>query len=296
LQAASGVCPACGQPIKDVLLPQTSPINPMSLEENMAFLRDQIATFREMREDAVRVLDAKEQVALATQSRIDELRSMVRSQKETLRSEGEMPSVAAIQERLQVEARLAAVEAATQVFRDSMSRLSALFTQWRSVQEQLTSMGSGGLSPRDRAKVSELEKSFLSQLKAYGFTSYPLDRISIDADTYRPSHEGLDLGITSASDAIRVVWAYLLGLMEVARVHPTNHLGLLVFDEPKQQMVAGLSFAALMRRAAASGAAKQQVIFATSQEPGEIEAMLKDLPSTLIPLPKWILRRIETSG
>lgn len=46
----------------------------------------------------------------------------------------------------------------------------------------------------------------------------------------------MDLGITSASDAIRVVWAYLLGMLEVARVKDTNHPEFLVFDEPKQQM------------------------------------------------------------
>lgn len=59
-------------------------------------------------------------------------------------------------------------------------------------------------------------------------------------------------------------------------------------------MVAGVSFEALMRRAAASGAANQQVIFATSQEPSEIEAMLKTLESTFIPMTKWILKRVES--
>ncbi len=55
-----------------------SALSPMSIEENMAFLRDQTATFREMREDALRVTEAKKQVVFATQSRIDDLRSLLR--------------------------------------------------------------------------------------------------------------------------------------------------------------------------------------------------------------------------
>jgi hypothetical protein len=293
LKTASGVCPACGQPIKDVLLPQTSPINAMSLEENIAFLRDQIATFREMREDAKRVLDAKEQVIIATRRRIEELRDMVKAQKETLRSEGQMPSVSAIRERLQIESRLAGVEDARHTLAALQAELALMTEQWRSLQEQLSALGAQGLTPADREKIKRLEDSFLSQLREYGFSSYPLDRVNIDPETYRPSHEGFDLGITSASDAIRVVWAYLLALMELARDKPTNHIGLLVFDEPKQQMVADISFEALMKRAAFSSEAGQQVIFATSQEPAAIEGMLRNLPSTLLPLKKWIIRRIE---
>lgn len=176
-----------------------------------------------------------------------------------------------------------------------MAKLSTLHGEWQEVQRQLKELGGVGLSESDRQKLRTLRDSFLAQLREYGFTSYPIDRIEIDPQSYRPSHEGFDLGITSASDAIRVVWAYLLAMMEVGRSHATNHLGMLVFDEPKQQMVAGVSFEALMRRAAESGKANQQVIFATSQEPSEIQAMLKNLPSTLIPLTKWILKRVESA-
>ncbi len=105
--------------------------------------------------------------------------------------------------------------------------------------------------------------------------------------------------ITSASDAIRAVWAYLIAMMDIGRSHSTNHLGMLVFDEPKQQMVAGVSFEALMSGMASGGVWRCEPASDICDKSGassEIGAMLKNLPSTLIPLTKWILKRIEPAS
>jgi hypothetical protein len=88
-------------------------------------------------------------------------------------------------------------------------------------------------------------------------------------------YEGFDLGFNlSASDMIRTIWAYLYGLMEVARTGETNHLGLLVLDEPRQQQADKVSFAQFAKRAAGTGAERQQVVFLTSEDPQTLAAML----------------------
>jgi hypothetical protein len=58
----------------------------------------------------------------------------------------------------------------------------------------------------------------------------------------------------SASDLIRLHWAYLLGLMEVGTQPTGNHPGLLIFDEPQQQSVEENSFQEMLRHPLTHGA------------------------------------------
>ena len=278
LKLQSDHCPVCDRPLADVLLPQTGLINPMSLEENLGFVTDQIRTFEYMIADAGQVLDAKQQLLSSFRDRINNINAQIRTEKETLRSDGRLPSAAAIRERLQSEARLERLEAIHAAFVDRMKHIATLAAQWRDIQKELKELKSGQLSSTDVKKLNHVGTSFTQQLQEYGFSSFPLAEVGISQETYRPSQNGYDFGITSASDTIRTIWAYLIAILELARSMPTNHLGLLVFDEPRQQSTADLSFQALMMRASTSRQFGQQVIFATSQERATLMGMLKGIP------------------
>lgn len=111
--------------------------------------------------------------------------------------------------------------------------------------------------------------------------------VDISEKTYRPVHEGFDLGFDlSASDMIRVIWAYLFSFMEVSREVAGNHPQLLVFDEPRQQEAARPSFEQLLRRAAMNGAQGSQVLFATSEEERGLGEMLQGLPHSMMSVPR----------
>lgn len=85
-----------------------------------------------------------------------------------------------------------------------------------------------------------------------------------------------------------------MGLLELARrFEDTNHLGLLVFDEPRQQETAELSFDSLLRRASLAGKNDQQVIFATSEEPERLEPLLSHLDCHYISIKGQIIKRRE---
>jgi hypothetical protein len=131
-------------------------------------------------------------------------------------------------------------------------------------------------SDRDEAKLQLLQNFFVSQLDQYGFSSIkPASLLRISRETFRPTYEGFDLGFNlSASDMIRTIWSYLYALMEVARTNDTNHLGLLVLDEPRQQQANRVSFAEFAKRAANSKGADQQILFLTSEDPETLSAML----------------------
>ena len=294
IRSAGDECPTCGQHIRGVLVPEVMPLRPMLLEENLAFLRDQIATFREMYADTVRTAEGKAKAAEAVSAELEALGAKVRAQKELLRSRASSPSVSDIQERLRLQTRLVQLDQARTAREELGDQLKKFKAEYKKYLDDKEAADNEKLTEADQSKLNELQARFLEQLRAYQFESYRIERLSIDAFTYRPSNEGVDLGITSASDAIRVVWAYLLGMLEVARVKETNHPGLLVFDEPKQQMVKGISFEALMQRAATSAEFGQQVIFGTSQPVDEIKQMLGDRKYELIDFgDEKIIRRIN---
>jgi hypothetical protein len=296
IRSAGGECPTCGQQTSGVLVPEGAAVRPMLLEENIAFISNQIATFREMHSDAVRTATGRAKAMEALSAELEALGGKLRAQKELLWSRTNSPSVSDIHERLSLQVRLVQLDQAKTALKELEVDLNAFKVSYREYLDDRTLAGSERLTDSDRTKLNDLEMIFLSQLQAYQFESYRVERLSIDPYTYRPSNEGVDLGITSASDAIRVVWAYLLGLLEVSRLAATNHPGVLIFDEPKQQMVKGVSFEALMQRAATSAEFGQQVIFGTSQPVAEIEQMLRGRPYKMLDFgDQRIIRRLGAS-
>lgn len=294
-----GQCPVCDRPLNDALLPQAKLINPMSLEENIAFIRDQISTFEYMQIDAKSSFDAKQKMLNASRARVFDISARIRAYKETLRSDGRIPSEAAIRERLLHEAYLERLTALREAFNDRLKIFSRLSEAWRDVQNELSDLKDTQLTANDNRKINSLEHSFKSQLRKYGFSSFSPDDVGIGRESYRPNHQGYDLGFTSASDTIRAIWAYLLGLLELSRQAATNHVGMLIFDEPKQQSAAKVSFGALLARASTSIEFGQQVIFATSEEEASLAELMKGFehPFNKIRFNDKMLRPLdETTG
>lgn len=279
---ADHVCPTCHQQLDDGADISS---HAMTISENIDFIQRQIATFEGTRADIERVTEAiaVRQASLASQ--IHEYRNEIRAARETLSSASSTPSVADISRRLTQEARIAELSARDEelaAVRLSMSELSQSWTKQRSL---LGRLADDELSGRDKAKLDTLESSLRAQLRSYGFDSLNPDEIDIDRSTYRPTHEGFDLGFDlSASDMIRVIWAYLFGMLDVGREETGNHLGLLIFDEPRQQETARASYQALLANASTSGLGGAQIIFATSEPSQSLLTMLGDREFNLIDL------------
>jgi hypothetical protein len=134
------------------------------------------------------------------------------------------------------------------------------------------------------------------QAGSYGFSTFPVEEIDLSEDNFRPQKEGFEIGFElSASDGIRLKWAYQLAMMELAQTSPTNHPGFVIFDEPRQQEAAKLSFRRLLERAATAKAAGQQVIFATSEDQEQLEEAISSLDCRLQAFDGWIVKRLSSS-
>jgi hypothetical protein len=288
-------CPVCRRPRTDSLLDQGVDFSPMPIEANIAHIKAEIGLFEELRADQSDVIASIGQRFSASRQTMTDLESLFREQRRALRSDGQLPSSAAIRERLVAEDEVRRLEIAGTRFQELLSMFETLAGEWRHNETARSAIKDGSPTEADNAKRSLIDASFKSQLLEYGFSSFgeeSFNAIQVDPFTYRPTKDGFDIGEMSASDTIRCVWAYLLSLLECARVHETNHVGLLLFDEPRQQSADKASFAALIRRAASAGVAGQQVIFATSEESPELVQAMKDTYANVIELPAKVVQPV----
>ena len=285
-------CPVCHQQLPQSLLVAESPVRTLSPEDTVAYIGQQIELFEVMERDGERALQAKSERLAALRAQAAEVRSQIRALRTTLTAPDGTPSAEIIARRLRLQDRIERLESVTERLLELLGTLERRAEQGRKIRAALAELPADRLSDYDRTKLQRLQVSFIEQLHAYDFGSFSDERLSISTDDYLPRREEFDLQADiSASDSIRVVWAYLLGLLEVGAQLETNHPGLLVFDEPRQQSTKEVSFAALLRRAARDSA-NRQIIFATSEELDSLQEMLADVPHQLHAVDGYVLKPV----
>jgi hypothetical protein len=292
----SSDCPVCGRARSDSLLAQDVDITPMPIEANLAHIKAEIGLFRELRDEQDEVVEGKRQRLSATLQAVSDSAALLREQRRTLRADGQVPSSAAIRERMQAEETVTRLASAEKRFNEILQTFAGLSDEWRDLEGKRRQLKTDAESPDDLAKRNTIERAFKAQLVEYGFSSFgqqSVDAISIDPTTLRPTKDGFDLGEMSASDTIRCVWAYLLALLECSRTFSTHHPGILLFDEPRQQSASPVSFAALIRRASMAAQSSQQVIFATSEESPDLIGAMVETGAHVIELQGKILQPIS---
>lgn len=280
---AQHVCPTCHQHLSDG---SDIAAHVMTAAESVDFISEQLNTFRGMSADLDRVVSAVAARLIAMRARLSDERSAIRSLKDALMASNATPSIADVSALALAQNRLEALILQRENILRARDLLSSLAAQWRANRELLGRLSTEGLSPRDSRVLDAVEASLRAQLRRYGFSSLSPDEVEINRETYRPANEGFDLGFDiSASDMIRVIWAYLMSLLEVSRSFDGNHAGFLIFDEPRQQETAKESYEALLRQAADAGAAGVQILFATSEPSLGLRAMLSGAAYSLIDIP-----------
>jgi AAA domain len=260
-------CPTCEQSLIDTLLTQEALTAVMPIEDNIEYIRSQLRMFEDIfarEKEALRSLD---QTIAHADRELTDLYSQIRTIRTDLVSPNTTPSASAVEERVRVEARINELDGAQYAFDDVIEHLKKLSHNYANLLAEQAVLPKDKMSEADKRKIDRLTVLIRQQAKEFGFSTFDPNDVTISEDTYRPQKEGFEIGFeTSASDAIRLKWAYQLGLLELAVVEATHHPGLLLFDEPRQQSSARVSFESLLRRAAAAKRHNQQVIFSTSED------------------------------
>ncbi len=296
MAASNGHCPTCHQTVSDALLPQAERQEPMTVEQNLKFIRSQIETFSTIREASINSLTAKKRRLESLRQRAAEIRESIRSLRRTLVSEGNEPSIEAIERRLRLRDKVNVARRTEEDISGRLADLRSIAARWKTNQAALADLPKGDLSEKDREKLERLRDIFVSELQQFGMTSVDPTTLRISMENYRPEHDGFDLEFDiSASDMIRTIWAYLHGFLELSYNRPTNHLKLLILDEPKQQETARVSFGELFRRAAGSPDHPHQVIIATSEDEATLKGLLDGIPHNYISFPGRILKPLTST-
>lgn len=286
-------CPTCHQSVSDVLLPQEALASTMTLDENISFIREQLEIVREASASSAASLEKTERLLSSLHGEIMESRARIRALKQTLVQASGMPAIAVIQERVTLEERVRRLERLQEQAAEILGLFTELADKYRSVLAQQERLPKTSLIPEDLAKLAAIEASLRTQTRLYGFSTFAPADLSIAPDSYRPIREGFDIGFElSASDAIRLKWAYQMSLLEVGYNFATNHPHILVLDEPGQQEVEKPSLGALLRRAAASKERNQQVIITTSEDRSTLRASLVRTEHQLIEVDGYLLQPI----
>lgn len=287
-------CPTCEQALMDTLLTQEILTAVMPIEDNIEYLRSQLAMFRDVlvREEEA-LAELTQTVAVADRELID-LYAQIRTLRTDLVSPNSSPSAAVVEERVRLEIRVRELEELQAAVDDLIAQLRTLSESYAKLLAEQASLPADKMSVHDRRKLKKLTSIVCDQAKQFGFSTFDPDEVTISDDTYRPQKEGFEIGFeTSASDAIRLKWAYQLGLLELGIIESTNHPGLLVFDEPRQQSSAKVSFERLLKRASAAKQSNRQVIFSTSEDLSNLERILQDLDCNQRIFPGYMIQPLS---
>lgn len=302
LQRYSGVianltpdrCPTCEQALADTLLSQDALSVVMPISDNIEYIRSQKKMFEDILTKEIAEENERRDQLAAISRRLVDYYAQIRLLRSELVAPGANPSAAVIEERIRAEARLRDLEGLQAIFDDALDRLGNLQEAYKALLSEKSQIPTEKLSLNDQDKIDQLTYLVQNRAKDFGFSTFSPTELSISRDTYRPEKEGFEIGFeTSASDAIRLKWAYQLGLLELASDKSTNHPGVLIFDEPRQQSSSRPSFRNLLKRASRAKNRNQQVIFSTSEDLEVLKSITSSIDCHEVVFPGYILQKIH---
>lgn len=117
--------------------------------------------------------------------------------------------------------------------------LDDLSEQWQTYLAHKAKLPKHDKSDADVEKIRLLKSKFIENLKLYHYSSVSdLGAIDISEESLLPTIDGFDMKFdSSASDGIRVIWAFTMALLQVSLEKGGNHPGIIIFDEPAQQSI-----------------------------------------------------------
>ena len=269
----NNTCPTCGSVVEDSLLQHTHNHEVLTIEENIAYLENQKKSLKQLlRSETARSIKKKNAIFNGRQE-LSRIRQSIRQLKESLINDGRIPSREALKEELELESRIELVKSSLSDSERLFTQLIELSKEFNRIKNKLSLLPKRNLSDNDFKKLIKLKKYFVESLVLFGYKSTGVDEFEISEYTYKPVIDEVELGFeASASDNIRIIWAYLYALMQLARDNSVNlnHLGLIIMDEPRQQEAKEESFREFIKLTSDSIDFNQQVIMATSEKQTEL--------------------------
>lgn len=231
------ICPTCNQHIQDILLPQNGNIKVMSIEDNIRHLEAQKSMIEFSIKSSKNNIIITENNIQTLEKEIINNRRMIMSIKSDLYSVDKNISEAIIREKILIKNSIDELKELISNCYSLCDKLKILSKDWKANLEMKSNLPESNLSEKDKFKVKILKSNFINNLKLFGYKSISdISKVEISEDKLMPIINGFDIRFdSSASDSVRVIWAFTLALMQTSIKVEGNHPKLLIFDEPGQQ-------------------------------------------------------------
>lgn len=273
----TSVCPICDTELLDTLGNNTAKRTPMSLDENIHFLKNQLDFYKSIKKRNLDKLQFLNETGQLLNDKLEYEDRILGQIKADLREfDGEEKNK--LRKKIETEAELEVILKIEEHQEELNNKSKEIRDSWKSATAALKTLRDKSKTGSQYRVISDLKALLRSNLKAFGFNPSAINQVDLSERSLRPEQEGYDIvAESSASDYIRIIWSYTLALLQLAGLdNDAKHGGFIIFDEPRQQEANMVSFASLVAKAAQSSKYNGQVIFATSLDKDEIEAACKD--------------------
>ena len=253
LSLALDSCPACHQHVDDSLFLADTLIQPMSIDENVRYLDSQKKMVSRYILGLEKTITKLESQAREYSENVSDKRAVCLSFKKQIRLSGNAEE-ADLRVKLQLELKVESLLKAERIINSSVNNLVNFSNEFRNIKAKLAGLPERKSSTEDVKKYNKFQNHFRSYASLFGYKSAPTSDIEINRDTLFPYLAGLELrevntdikSDSSASDFVRLIWAYLLAVYSASEELGGNHPGLVLLDEPGQHSMGVTSVNALL--------------------------------------------------
>lgn len=233
------ICPTCNQKIQDCLLPQCDNFKVMSVEENIKHLQEQ----KNLLEYAINAhkdnINEHTKLAESIKVHIDQKRRMIRKIINDIYSTDTSVAETYVYKKVTIDNEVEELQKLISSIELYKVKLLNLSKEWEDLLEIRKKIPKDSFSEKDNIKINRLKEDFINRIKKYRYSSIDnLSEIEISKEKLLPTVYGFDLTTDcSASDNIRVIWAFTLSLLANSSDLNGNHPNILIIDEPDQQSI-----------------------------------------------------------
>ena len=236
----SNTCPVCKQKIHDNMLLAEANSVFMDIEANILHLKEQkkMLVFTLSNHQARKEQLEQEKIHLAAD--ILALRRLAQALRSDLYMTTDVDSSEAIMlKKIEISRKIENFKKLQEDFDQFMLDLNELSNQWGEYLENKAKLPRHDKTDADIEKIRLLKTKFIENLKLYHYSSVSdFGAIDISEESLLPTIDGFDMKFdSSASDGIRVIWAFTMALLQVSLEKGGNHPGIIIFDEPAQQSI-----------------------------------------------------------
>ncbi|MFC6738318.1 hypothetical protein [Methylobacterium tardum] len=296
-------CPTCHQSLETELLPELTS-RTMALEQNIKFIKSQIELYEASQRSAVSSRDELARKYNAFNAELYSVMQRIRELRQALTRPASSASRAQIEQIVRLNAQIERITSAREGMDSLSDNLGGISREYFDAQSEIRSLRLNELGSSDRAKLSNLLIELKRQCRAYHFATYGIEELGLAEDNFRPvveieTDEGRqqqELGFeVSASDGIRLKWAYYLSLMLVSKFPLGNHPGLCVFDEPGQQAMEQESLREFLKFSSINFRERQIITAVTTEKARPFIEELRGLGANVIEFGGRVLQPLRAT-